>query len=148
MDLKFPESYHQASFLFETQGTQAYASVCERYGPDVAGVLLVAHLRRQFGSMKDFPAPPECVTQTNRELLLSFPHLKWEKIEQFYSAARVIERDANHGYGELVASHGRLIADTLLVDHLRWRCNWFGFKPEEYTESVNRYISENIFAIR
>jgi len=49
------EKIQNAAKMIEADGDEAYFSVRQRYGKEVASILLVAHLRRSFGSMKTFP---------------------------------------------------------------------------------------------
>lgn len=61
--------FHEAAKMIEADGIEAYYSVCERFGEDIAGALLIAHLRRAWGSMKGgWPPSPELVEEVNRVL--------------------------------------------------------------------------------
>ena len=50
--------YHLAAKKIEADGIDAYHGVCKLFGKEVASVLLIAHLRRHFGSM-DGGYPPD-----------------------------------------------------------------------------------------
>lgn len=60
--------YHEAAKMIETDGVEAYHTVSERFGSDVAGVLLVAFIRRNQGSMDTFPAREDIVIKTDEIL--------------------------------------------------------------------------------
>jgi len=51
--------YHAAARMMEDDLHQAYFSCRRKYGPEVAGVLLVALLRQQLNDKKDQWPPPE-----------------------------------------------------------------------------------------
>jgi len=59
---------HKAAQMIESDGHEAYFSVKEKYGEDIANFLLVAFLRQQKGSMTSYPAPEECVNLVNEFL--------------------------------------------------------------------------------
>ncbi len=61
--------YHEAAKMIETDGVEAYHTVSERFGSDVAGALLVAFIRRNLGSMDTFPAREEITAETDQVLL-------------------------------------------------------------------------------
>lgn len=60
--------YHDAAKMIETDGIEAYHTVSERFGSDVAAVLVITHIRRNLGSMETFPARPEITEETNKIL--------------------------------------------------------------------------------
>lgn len=61
-------SYHEAAKMIETDGVEAYHTVSERFGSDVAGALLVAFIRRNHGSMDTFPAREDIIIKTDEVL--------------------------------------------------------------------------------
>jgi hypothetical protein len=58
-----------AAKMIEIDGIEAYHIVSERYGQDTALQLLVAHLRRSFGSMETYPSNSEIDDQVRQVLL-------------------------------------------------------------------------------
>lgn len=60
---------HAAARSIEVDGIEAYQSVAERHGREIADVLLVAHLRRGAGAMEAFPTPADVVPKVD-ELLV------------------------------------------------------------------------------
>ena len=73
-NIKAPISYddlsrfHSAAKLIEAEGYEGYLTVRRNYGADIAGALLVAFLRRNFGSMETYPAKPDIVEKTDEIL--------------------------------------------------------------------------------
>lgn len=53
------QRYHAAARMIEDDLDQAYFTCRRKYGPEVAGVLLVALLRQQLNDKKDQWPPPE-----------------------------------------------------------------------------------------
>lgn len=49
----------EAARKIEIDGAEAYHTVRRMVGEDIARVLLIAHLRRQLGSMKSYPPDPD-----------------------------------------------------------------------------------------
>lgn len=47
-----------AAKMIEVDGDEGYHACCRSFGEEVATLLLVAHLRRSFGSMESFPSDP------------------------------------------------------------------------------------------
>lgn len=62
------EGYHEAAKMIEVDGVNAYQTVSERFGKEIAEVLIVAFLRRNLGSMNTFPPKEEIIRQTNAVL--------------------------------------------------------------------------------
>ena len=52
------EQMQEAAKLIEIDGSEAYETVCRRFGEQVAQLLLVAHIRRNYGSMDSYPPNP------------------------------------------------------------------------------------------
>jgi len=52
------EKIQDATKMIEVNGDEAYSFVRQRYGKEIAAILLVAHLRRSFGSMETSPPDP------------------------------------------------------------------------------------------
>jgi hypothetical protein len=48
----------EAARLVEINGDEAFHSVKDRFGEEVALLLAIAHLRRNFGSMQTYPPDP------------------------------------------------------------------------------------------
>lgn len=61
---------HEAARCFEIDGEKAYLTVCARFNVQIASALLVAHKRREFGSM-DCP-DSESIKQRVNEALTPF----------------------------------------------------------------------------
>jgi len=51
--------FNRAAKLIEYDAEQAFRTCSHRYGTEIAGVLLVAFFRREFGSMESFPTPDD-----------------------------------------------------------------------------------------
>ena len=64
------ERYHSAARMIEDDMCEAYFSCRHKYGPDVAGVLLVALLRQQFNDHKGQWPPPEDLTEKVNKFLV------------------------------------------------------------------------------
>ncbi|TSC83245.1 MAG: hypothetical protein G01um101419_75 [Parcubacteria group bacterium Gr01-1014_19] len=48
----------EAAKLIEIDGVEAYQTVCRKFGEQVAQLVLVAHLRRSYGSTDSYPPNP------------------------------------------------------------------------------------------
>ncbi|MDP3963793.1 MAG: hypothetical protein Q8Q39_04835 [bacterium] len=65
---------HEAALLnkvagiIEEDGVDGYRTATRLIGEEVANALLIAHLRRNFGSMETYPARPEIIDLVNQEL--------------------------------------------------------------------------------
>ena len=95
-------NYHDAAKMIETDGIEAYHTVSERFGNDIASALLIAHIRRNLGSMDTFPAKEEVVSQTNE--ILNKHGLVSEQISE---EIRLISQNAfivQRTYAELIIS--------------------------------------------
>lgn len=57
--------FHAAAKLIEYDAAEGVQTCTERYGRDIAGALLVAFLRRSFGSFDSFPAPDDIIEKVN-----------------------------------------------------------------------------------
>ena len=57
--------FHAAAKLIEYDAAEAIRTCSERFGRDIAGALLVAFLRRSFGSLDTFPTPEGVVEKVN-----------------------------------------------------------------------------------
>ncbi len=57
-----------AAKLIEADGDQGFWTTSQLYGEEIAIVLLVAHLRRSYGSMETHPASPEIERRVNDHL--------------------------------------------------------------------------------
>ena len=53
------QQMQEAAKLIEIDGKAAYHTSVSRFGPEVAQLLLVAHLRRVLGAMDSSPSNPE-----------------------------------------------------------------------------------------
>ncbi|GAG31916.1 unnamed protein product [marine sediment metagenome] len=62
------ERYHAAAKMIEADGVDAIQSCTRKFGKDIAGVLLVAFIRRSEGSMDSWPAPEHVVPNVNEAL--------------------------------------------------------------------------------
>jgi hypothetical protein len=62
------ERWHHAAKLIEVDGVNAYWACRERYGEDIANVLIIAFLRRNFNPNEQFPIPEEVTKKTNYTL--------------------------------------------------------------------------------
>lgn len=60
--------FHQAAKMIETDGVEAYHSVSQRFGSDVATALLIAFIRRNHGSTDAYPPRENIVQKTNKVL--------------------------------------------------------------------------------
>jgi len=58
MSLTSLERLQKAAKIIEVEGIDGHPSVVRSFGNEVANFLLVAHLRRNFGSMNSFPPDP------------------------------------------------------------------------------------------
>jgi len=47
--------FHRACKLIEVDAEEAYRTCCQRFGTEMAGVLLVAFYRHQLGAMDSYP---------------------------------------------------------------------------------------------
>lgn len=63
------QDMQEAAKWIEVDGDEAYRAVSQRYGEDVAKLLLIAHLRRSLGSMEGYPPNPDIDQKV--EVLLS-----------------------------------------------------------------------------
>lgn len=63
-----PDELQSAAKSIEADGIEAYRSVADRCGRDVALALLVSHLRHQLGSDRSFPPDPEIDERVSRML--------------------------------------------------------------------------------
>lgn len=61
--------FHQAARLIEDDLEEAYLTCRQRFGADVAGVLLVAMLRQKFNDDKDQWPPPDYLDERVDEYL-------------------------------------------------------------------------------
>ena len=62
--------FHRASRLVEDDLEEAYAICRQKYGPDVAGVLIVAILRQQLNDKKNqWPPPDDLEEKVNKFLM-------------------------------------------------------------------------------
>ena len=57
--------YHDAARKIEADGVEAYHTVAEIHGTEVANLLLVAHLRRGYNPKGQWPTPPDVVGKVN-----------------------------------------------------------------------------------
>jgi hypothetical protein len=62
------EQMQAAVKLIEIDGDDAFNAVRDQYGEQVARLILIAHLRRSFGSMNSYPPHPAIDTQVERFL--------------------------------------------------------------------------------
>ena len=60
--------FHAAAKFIEYDMEEAYWTVRERFGADIAGALLVSALRKHFGSLETFPARDEVVMKVDKYL--------------------------------------------------------------------------------
>ena len=59
-----------AAKMIEIDGNEAYYSVRERYGEDMANILLVTHLRRFYGSLDRCPPDSAIDTKVNEMMMM------------------------------------------------------------------------------
>lgn len=52
------DEMQDAAKMIEVDADEAFRTVTERYGEDVAMLLLIAHLRRSYGAMDRYPPDP------------------------------------------------------------------------------------------
>jgi len=57
--------FHNAAKSIEFDAVEAISSCARQHGRDIAGALLVAFLRRSFGSLDSFPTPEGVVEKVN-----------------------------------------------------------------------------------
>lgn len=62
------ERFHQAAKMIETDGVEAYHSVSRKFGSDIAAALVIAFMRRSYGSLETYPPREEVMTKTNQFL--------------------------------------------------------------------------------
>jgi hypothetical protein len=62
------QRFHDAAKMIEYDGDQAYRTCCERFGSDIAGVLLVAFLRRAARTEEMYPEPEDLREKVNEYL--------------------------------------------------------------------------------
>jgi len=62
------ERFNAAAKMIEADADQAYRTCRKKYGPDAAGMLLVAFLRRAYGSMESWPPSDEVVDKVRARL--------------------------------------------------------------------------------
>lgn len=62
--------YHSAARMIEDDLNEAYFTCRMKYGPEVAGVLLVALLRQQLNKDKNQWPPPDDLVEKVNEFLL------------------------------------------------------------------------------
>jgi len=73
------DRFHSAAKSIEYDGIEAIVSCSKKYGRDVAGALLIAFLRRSFGSMEHYQTPDWVVKKVNDFL----PDWVVEKVNDF-----------------------------------------------------------------
>lgn len=62
--------FHSAARIIENDLHEAYFACKSRYGSDVAGVLLVAALRRNLNNQNQWPPPEDLEEKVNQFLLV------------------------------------------------------------------------------
>lgn len=82
------DRFHIAAKAIESDGTEGFRKAINFVGTEVALALLLAHLRRNHGSMQGWPADPSIDTKVNKVLAEEMPAIYnafSKKIALFYT---------------------------------------------------------------
>ncbi|MHA2427582.1 MAG: hypothetical protein ACXADB_06130 [Candidatus Hermodarchaeia archaeon] len=60
--------FNAAAKMIELDAEEAFHTCCDRFGFDVAGMLLVAFLRRSYGSMDSYPSSDDVLDKVRTHL--------------------------------------------------------------------------------
>ena len=62
------EKINDACRLIEVEGIEGYQTASQRFGKEVADLLLIAHLRRSHGAMTSYPPDPTIIQRVLADL--------------------------------------------------------------------------------